>query len=123
LSSPPLRFFFRLVSVSADEPPIALAPKEELPTAGVEANEKLPLGAALESTAGVDKAGVLPKLKAGAGAERLLAGSVLVVGAAPKVNAGLAETESSVVALGAGKADDEAKAGGAVFCSVDLAPN
>jgi hypothetical protein len=38
--------------------------------------------------AGVDEAGVLPKVTAGAGAERLLAESVLVVGAAPKVNAG-----------------------------------
>jgi hypothetical protein len=65
---------------------------------------------------------VLPKVKAGAGAERLLAASVLVVGAAPKLNAGLVETESSVGALGAGK-DDEAKLGGAAFASVDLAPN
>jgi hypothetical protein len=78
--------------VSADESPIAFAPIAG--TAGVVQNE-----AALESTAGV-KAGVRPKLKPGAGAA---ADPVLDVGVAPKLNAGLVEIESSVIALGAGK--------------------
>jgi hypothetical protein len=107
--------------VSADESPIGFAPKAG--AAGVDPKEKPPLGAAPEPAAGV-KAGVLPKLKAGAGAA---ADSVLGAGVAPKLNAGVVETESPVGALGAGKDDgtstEEAKDGGAVVASVDVAPN
>jgi hypothetical protein len=57
----------------------------------------------------------------------LLADSVHVVGVAPKVNAGLVEIKSPIAALRAGENDGtstkETKDGGAVFVSINLAPN